>query len=102
MQERTTALSGPGLPLPKAKLLLVDDQPANLLALEAILEGLGHELVRASSGEEALRRLLGQDFAIILLDVRMDGMDGFETAKHIRGPELLSAHADHLSDRPGR
>jgi PAS domain S-box-containing protein len=66
---------------------MVDDEPANLLALEALLEGLGHELVRANSGGEALRRLLADDFAVILLDVRMEGMDGFETAKQIRGRE---------------
>src|SRR5687767_1855336 len=71
----------------KINILLVDDLPANLLALEAILEGLGHNLVRASSGEEALKRLLGQEFAVILLDVRMPGMDGFETAEIIRGRE---------------
>jgi PAS domain S-box-containing protein len=68
-------------------VLLVDDQPANLLALEAILQGLGHNLVRAYSGEEALRRLLEREFALVLLDVRMPGLDGFETAKHIRGRE---------------
>ena len=69
----------------KINILLVDDLPANLLALEAILEGLGHNLVRANSGDEALKRLLGQEFAVILLDVRMPGMDGFETAEIIRG-----------------
>jgi PAS domain S-box-containing protein len=62
----------------------VDDNPANLLALEAILEDLGHNLVKAASGQEALRRLLDQDFAVVLLDVRMDGLDGFETAQLIR------------------
>ena len=87
MQESQTPLSGPGLLLPKAKLLLVDDEPANLLALEALLDGLGMELVRANSGTSALRQLLGQDFAVILLDVRMEGMDGFETAKQIRARE---------------
>ncbi len=65
-------------------ILLVDDQPANLLALEAVLEGLGQNLVRANSGEEALRRLIQMDFAVILLDVLMPGMNGFETATLIR------------------
>jgi CheY-like chemotaxis protein len=70
-----------------AKILLVDDRPENLLALEAILAGLGHELVKASSGEEALKRLLAEDVAVILLDVQMPGMDGFETASHIKQRE---------------
>src|SRR5688500_12719447 len=69
----------------KINILLVDDLPANLLALEAILEGLGHNLVRAYSGEEALKCLLDQEFAVILLDVLMPGLDGFETARIIRG-----------------
>lgn len=69
------------------KILLVDDRPENLLALEAILSGLGHELVKASSGEEALKRLLSDEVAVILLDVQMPGMDGFETASHIKQRE---------------
>ncbi|MFN7994187.1 MAG: response regulator [Bryobacteraceae bacterium] len=68
----------------KVKILLVDDNPENLIALEATLEGLGEELVKASSGIEALRHLLDDDFAAILLDVRMPDMDGFETATLIR------------------
>ncbi len=87
----------------QANILLVDDQPANLLALEAVLEELGHRLVRTGSGEEALRRLLDQDFAVILLDVRMHGLDGFETAKLVRGRErsrhtpilFLTSHEDN-------
>jgi PAS domain S-box-containing protein len=74
-------------PLPGASVLLVDDNPANLLALRAILDDLGHTLVDVRSGEEALLRLLRDDFAVVLLDVQMHGMDGFETAKLIRGRE---------------
>ena len=68
-------------------ILLVDDQPANLLALEAVLESLGQNLVRANSGEEALRHLINRDFAVILMDVLMPGMNGFETTALIRQRE---------------
>jgi PAS domain S-box-containing protein len=68
---------------PPANVLLVDDEPANLLALEAVLAGLGR-LVRATSGAEALRLLLEEDFAVVLLDVQMKGLDGFDTAQLIR------------------
>ena len=70
---------------PEAAILLVDDTPANLVALETILAPLGQRLVTASSGREALRKLLEQNFALILLDVRMGDLDGFETARLIRG-----------------
>lgn len=72
---------------PKASILLVDDQRANLLAVEAILESLGQNVVCAASGEEALRKLLGEDFAVVLLDVQMPGLDGYETAQLIRSRE---------------
>ena len=68
----------------RASILLVDDQPANLIALQAILEPLGHDLVSADSGAAALRHILQHDFAVILLDARMPGLDGYETAALIR------------------
>jgi len=68
----------------RMKILLVDDTPENLVSLEATLSGLGEELVFANSGREALRHVLNDDFAAILLDVRMPDMDGFETAELIR------------------
>ena len=68
----------------KVNILLVDDQPANLMALEAMLQGLGQNLIKAESGREALKWLLTHEFAVILLDVKMPEMDGFETATLIR------------------
>src|SRR5918992_153077 len=68
-------------------VLLVDDRQENLLALEAILDPLGLHLIRATSGEEALREVLRRDLAVILLDVQMPGMNGFETAKVIKSRE---------------
>jgi PAS domain S-box-containing protein len=67
-----------------ANILLVDDRPENLVALQAILEPLGENLILATSGEEALRRLLVHDVAVILLDAQMPGLDGFETASLIK------------------
>ncbi|WP_018657012.1 response regulator [Actinomadura flavalba] len=68
----------------KARILLVDDREENLIALEAILSSLDQDLVRARSGEEALKALLTDEYAVILLDVVMPGMDGFETARDIK------------------
>ena len=70
-----------------AKVLLVDDRRDNLLALEAILQGLPVQPVGAESGEDALKHLLVDDFALILLDAQMPSMDGFETARHIKRRE---------------
>jgi two-component system, sensor histidine kinase and response regulator len=68
----------------RVSILLVDDQPANLIALEAMLQGLGQNLIKAGSGREALKWLLTNDVAVVLLDVKMPEMDGFETATLIR------------------
>ena len=88
---RELETSAPPTPLPadrpiddRVNILLVDDQPANLVALEAMLQGLGQNLIKAESGREALKWLLTHDFAVILLDVKMPEMDGFETATLIR------------------
>jgi len=70
-----------------ASILMVDDRPENLVALGAILEPLGCNVVEARSGAEALKHLLGQDFALILMDVQMPGMDGFETTTIIKERE---------------
>src|SRR3954467_4953109 len=74
-------------PIPRghdaANILMVDDQPARLLTYRAILEPLGHNLVAVNSGLEALEALMKQEFAVVLLDVKMPGMDGFETAELI-------------------
>jgi len=92
-----------------ARVLLVDDRKDNLLALEAIMQGLPVQTVAAHSGEEALKHLLVDDFAVILLDAQMPDMDGFETARRIKQRErtrgvpivfLTAADADgHLALR---
>lgn len=73
--------------LSQANILIVDDDPNTLVALQELLQGVAHRVVTASSGEDALRRVLKQDFAAVLLDARMPGMDGFETARLIRERE---------------
>src|SRR5260370_15124003 len=90
---------------PQAKNLLVDDEPKSMFALQELLSTLGQNLMIAQSGEEALRLALKNDFAVILLDVRMPGIDGFETARLIRSRErsrltpiiFLTAAADEMS-----
>jgi signal transduction histidine kinase len=89
----------------RAKILVVDDEPKSLYALQELLSPLGQELMIAHSGEEALKLALRNDFAVILLDVRMPGIDGFETARMIRGRErsrqtpviFLTAQADEMN-----
>src|SRR3712207_2509121 len=82
---RPEAASGPD-PAPRARVLVVDDDERNLLAIRTVIEDLADVEV-ATSGEEALRHLLKGEFAVILLDVYMPGMDGYETAQIIRGRE---------------
>ena len=67
-----------------SSILVVDDEPANLMAMEAMLGDMGHRLVKVGSGEAALKELLGGCFALVILDVHMPGLDGFETARLIR------------------
>ena len=83
----TAPFEGPDGPEAPVEILIVDDRPENLLALEAILEPLGQICVRALSGDEALRLLLTHDFAMILLDVQMPGINGFETARLVKSRE---------------
>src|SRR5688572_29811966 len=70
-----------------ASILVVDDNPANLGSLEALLKDTGANIVKAHSGNQALLELLSRDFALILLDIQMPTMDGFETAQLIRNRE---------------
>src|SRR5262245_13166322 len=70
--------------VPKANVLVVDDEPRSLLAMQELLSGADRNVVAVNAGKEALRQILTSDFAIILLDVRMPEMDGFETAVLIR------------------
>src|SRR6266702_5426645 len=72
------------IPGGKCNILVVDDLPDKLLVLESILAELAQNVITVRSGEEALRRVLKHDFAVILLDVNMPGMDGLETAAYIR------------------
>ncbi|MFD6532748.1 two-component system response regulator [Streptomyces sp. NPDC060184] len=82
--ERPAALAQ-ALPEPLPKVLVVDDQPDNLMAMTAVLETLDQELVTVTSGREALKALLHHDdFAVIIMDVQMPEMDGYETAAHIK------------------
>src|SRR5437588_541416 len=82
--EQATMAGSTAVPDEPVKILLVDDRSENLLALDAVLSRPDYRLIKARSGEEALKQLLKNDFAVILLDVQMPGMDGYETAAMIR------------------
>ncbi len=93
---------------PKPKILVVDDKPENILAMEAILENPDHIIITALSGNEALGLMLDHDFALVLLDVQMPGMDGFETAELMRSSDktrhvpiifvtAISKEMDHIA-----
>jgi signal transduction histidine kinase len=96
-------------PLPRARILVVDDLAEKRLTYAAILEGVDAELIMASSGEEALKRVLEGEFAVILLDVNMPGMDGLETAALLRQHRnarhtpiiLVTAYADDVQSSRG-
>ena len=97
------------MPEDKVNILVVDDLPEKLLTMQVMLEELGEDIVTADSGREALRRLLNQDFAVILLDVNMPDMDGFETAALIRQRKksahtpiiFLTAYSDEIHTARG-
>src|SRR5918995_6262687 len=90
MSGQVELLAGPkapaafAVPAERARILVVDDDPRNLFAIENVLEDLG-EIVTAASGEEALKCMLKADFAVVLLDVFMPGLSGYDTAALIRG-----------------
>ena len=86
-------------PADKVDILIVDDLPEKLLVFKTVLEELGQNLVFVRSGTEALREVLTREFAVILLDVNMPDIDGFETATLIRALQAQRAHADHLHHR---
>jgi len=94
---------------PKANILIVDDDPTKVMAIEAVLESLNQTIIAVTSGADALRHLLSEDVAVILLDVNMPEMDGFETAELIRQRRrsehtpiiFLTAHADDAFEDRG-
>lgn len=84
MNNEITSPPSDDVEIPVQNVLIVDDTPENLVALEVVLEDLPCQLVSANSGAEALAKLLKQDFALVLLDVQMPEMDGFEVAEIMR------------------
>ncbi|MEI9963280.1 MAG: response regulator [Limisphaerales bacterium] len=85
----------------KVNILMVDDEPSNLAALEAILECLGQNLIKASSGKEALRYVLNEDFAVILLDVQNARHERHRDGGFDPRTRTLAAYSNHFFDRHG-
>src|SRR5213596_2418598 len=91
MQSQPTNEGAIAMDEERANILVVDDRPEQLFVLRTVLEDLGQNIITATSGEMALKRVLAHDFAVILLDVNMPGIDGLETAALIRSRKK-SAH----------
>jgi signal transduction histidine kinase len=102
--ETLAMIPEPGLPREKVNILMVDDQPAKLLSFEAILSELGENLIKAASAKEALELLLKNEIAVVLMDVSMPDIDGFELAEMIRQhprfqkTAIIFISAIHLTD----
>jgi PleD family two-component response regulator len=92
--KKKIATTAPMLAQARVNILIVDDEPKNLTVLEAILDDSGYRLVRAESAEQALLALLADEFALLILDIRMPGVTGFELAQEDR-----RQRADHFFDR---
>src|SRR5258707_865162 len=109
-RRRRTQSAGPNMADDdKGNILVVDDLPEKIRGMESGLGALGENIVAVRTGEEALRRILEQDFAVVLLDVNMPGMDGFETARFIRARKksahtpiiFITAFADEMHTAQG-
>ena len=106
MQDSSKLLAVPGTSPQRAKILIVDDTESNRVAFQSILEGPTHEIIQARDGLEALEFIIENDFAVILLDIRMPRMGGLETAQNIRARKrsrytpiiFLSAQRDRRAD----
>ena len=85
----------------RVNILIVDDEPKNLMVLETVLDDPGYNLIRANSGEEALLSLMAHEFAVLVLDVRMPGMTGFELAQLVKELEAARRRASGDQRRDG-
>jgi response regulator RpfG family c-di-GMP phosphodiesterase len=97
--DETTSAASTARELHSQAPVNVDDEPKNLTVLEAILDDPGYRLVRALSAEQALLTLLADEFALLILDVRMPDVTGFDLARIIKGAKEVRQRANHLFDR---